>query len=270
MLFWRVVWCGLKKIFHTLRTRQVHGALELDHTHTSSKKMDAKLTLKQRPHARTNLSSYYYQKFYGPNINLIHIIFFLLPSSHSTLMSVRSKASIAQPTLDELIKQGHFIRYSGLSVASQASSFELPEGDTVPIKSALDSRLQPYQQNGIANAAWACGADKLWREGYLGTGTVIGIIDNGCDLTAEPLQVCPDGRKKILSYYKDLKTTIEDYDEVYRNGSTGTPALWHGTSVASIAAGYSKDGYKGVAPGAQLRIYETLVDIEVAALLERP
>jgi subtilisin family serine protease len=85
----------------------------------------------------------------------------------------------------------------------------------------------------------ALGADRLWAQGLVGDGVVVGIIDTGVFADHEQLQ---GGQLEgSRGWYDPVRATSTPYD------SHG-----HGTSVLSLAVGTNPEGrIVGVAPGAR-------------------
>jgi major intracellular serine protease len=111
--------------------------------------------------------------------------------------------------------------------------------------------LSELPRNGIPEGVRLSGAPLLWAAGYDGRGEVIANIDSGVDAKHPDLQTCPDGSPKILS--------CRDYvngDGSLQPGSTSFDYNGHGTHTAGTQAANGQ--IKGVAPGAQIRVYKVL------------
>lgn len=86
----------------------------------------------------------------------------------------------------------------------------------------------------------------MWEHGYTGKGSVIAILDTGCDIE-NPLI-----KDKIVHYCN----LTEDDDS---NSSIVTDYIGHGTHIATLIAGDNYDDkVMGVAPDAKLMIYKVI------------
>lgn len=104
------------------------------------------------------------------------------------------------------------------------------------------SNGQTYTRNGVPYAVWLTGCvQTMWSNHYDGTGVVVAVIDDGVDRNHDSLRSCMDGRVKVIREV-DLSVAKQ-------------PTKEHGTLVAGLIAGYAQDGYKGVAPNAQIISY---------------
>jgi minor extracellular serine protease Vpr len=100
----------------------------------------------------------------------------------------------------------------------------------------LEIDLQPELVNGVP----AVNAPAAWAAGYRGEGMRIAIIDDGVDYTHPDLGGCLGAGCKVFDGYDFIELDADPQE-----GYTGTARDYHGTHVASIAA-----GLKGVAPEA--------------------
>jgi len=96
--------------------------------------------------------------------------------------------------------------------------------------------------NGMPLGLFVTGVNNLTKKGYDGSGVIIGVIDSGIDKTHPALRRCPNGALKVI---KEVDYLGPEYP---RDSS-------HGTAVAGLLAGYSPEGYKGIALNAQLISY---------------
>jgi minor extracellular serine protease Vpr len=96
--------------------------------------------------------------------------------------------------------------------------------------------LAPQLVNGVP----AVGAPAVWDAGYRGEGMRIAIIDDGVDYTHPDLGGCLGAGCKVFDGYDFIELDADP-----QQGYTGADRNYHGTHVASIAA-----GAKGVAPEA--------------------
>lgn len=108
----------------------------------------------------------------------------------------------------------------------------------------------PVAVNGVPTNAWLAGAPQLWNEGYTGKGMIVGLVDTGIDLSHPAFQCTPSGKHKVIKQV-DMTTAID-----YSEGINVPVNYFHGTAMAGLIAGYSTDGYRGVAPNAQIVSYQ--------------
>ncbi|ARF09021.1 subtilase family protein [Catovirus CTV1] len=95
--------------------------------------------------------------------------------------------------------------------------------------------------NGLPLGAYVTNIYEFWRKGYDGSGVIIGIIDDGVNANHPALIRCPDKSKKVLGQYTFVS-----------GGRTPNATAEHGTAVAGLVAGWSSDGYRGMAPNSKL------------------
>ncbi|WP_432948166.1 S8 family serine peptidase [Kribbella sp. CA-253562] len=97
------------------------------------------------------------------------------------------------------------------------------------LKIWLDGKLRPTLDHSVPQI----GAPAAWQAGYTGKGVTVAVLDSGIDAT-----------------HPDLAGRV-----VASQNFTADPAadtVGHGTHVASTIAGRGTDGYRGVAPDAEL------------------
>lgn len=109
---------------------------------------------------------------------------------------------------------------------------------------------------------------RLWGDAYKitegigipqpfdGSGVVFGLCDTGFD-PSNPNFLTADGSesrvRRIFYYDEDLGTKeIHDNEIAVAAYSTDDPSNYHATHVAGIAAGALDNGYRGMAPGAEI------------------
>lgn len=111
-------------------------------------------------------------------------------------------------------------------------------------------------------------ADKPWEEGYTGDGTVIAVLDSGCNVNHEVFADASLVKSPALSeadieafaakggskgaYISPRIPFAYDYYSLDDDVSTTNN---HGTHVTALAAGYARSGgstFRGAAPGAQI------------------
>lgn len=90
-------------------------------------------------------------------------------------------------------------------------------------------------------------ADKFWKRGSFGNGSIVAVLDTGCDTDHEAL------RESII----DVRNFTSDYLYDPYNVQDGNG---HGTHVAGIIAANNKNYTIGVAPQAKLVILKTLTN----------
>ena len=153
----------------------------------------------------------------------------------STFASVNGVA--AQPTKQDL---GRFwdTLTGGTATVGASAALSVQNGGIRKIW------LDVHYKLSLAESVPQIGAPLAWQSGYDGTGTIVGIIDSGLD-TAHPDLV---GKMVIGTGFTYPGGTAPQLDQ---HG--------HGTHVAGIVTGTgaaSGGRYRGVAPGAQLAIFD--------------
>ncbi|EGX93531.1 subtilisin, putative [Cordyceps militaris CM01] len=146
---------------------------------------------------------------------------------------------------------------SGIKNMWPIATVTLPEEATTEmeeVKESLDRRVRGSRgmkaRAPETKAPWnhlMTQVDKLHAEGYSGKGIKIGIVDTGVNYNIKALGGCfgPNCRVAFGGVF-DGKTSKSDPMDLHG----------HGTIVASILAGYSKeDGFVGAAPNATLGAY---------------
>ncbi len=111
---------------------------------------------------------------------------------------------------------------------------------TLSVPALAQTRATNQESREISTVIKAGGVDKAWARGITGKGAIIGVIDQGFDLTHS------DFSGSIIAARNFNPTVAKTY------GSSVTWGL-HGTQMASIAAGnLNNSGTAGVAPDARL------------------
>lgn len=130
------------------------------------------------------------------------------------------------------------------------------------LRSVLGVQVHPPgARNGVPQGVRLAGAPLLWEAGIDGRGQVIANIDTGVAATHPDLQTCPDGRPKILSFrdyvgrHGELTPTSPLYGKL-QPGSAIYDDNGHGTHTAGTMA--ANGAIRGMAPGAQLRVYKVM------------
>lgn len=113
-------------------------------------------------------------------------------------------------------------------------------------------------------------ADKLWERGYTGDGTVIAVLDSGCNVSHEvfadaSLIKSPALSKEAVAAFAAkggtkgayISTRIPFAYDYYSRDTNVSTSVDHGTHVTALAAGYARDQnggtiFRGAAPGAQI------------------
>lgn len=116
--------------------------------------------------------------------------------------------------------------------------------------SSLYSQLA--SDSGYVNPSVTLDVNKLWSQGYNGTGVTVAVIDSGVDSEH------PDFQGRLIGFY-DLVNGHSDLTP--GNGITAYDDNGHGTACAWLIAG-SGEGtnytYTGLAPGAKLLVIKAL------------
>lgn len=113
------------------------------------------------------------------------------------------------------------------------------------------STLPVKVRNGVPDGVRLTGAPLMWETGIDGRGVPVATLDTGVNAKHPDLQLTTDGRPKILSF--------RDYISGGGHLQPGSAAYddhGHGTHVAGTIAANGR--IRGVAPGAQLRVYKVL------------
>ena len=113
-------------------------------------------------------------------------------------------------------------------------------------------------------------ADRLWEKGNTGDGTVIAVLDNGCNVNHEvfadaSLMKSPALTKADINAFAAkgstkgayISTRIPFAYDYYGRDTNVSTTNNHGTHVTALAAGYAKTksggtAFRGAAPGAQI------------------
>jgi subtilisin family serine protease len=149
-----------------------------------------------------------------------------------------------------------FIPYMAMSVDARHLTKLLSDPEVVNIQE--DVPLRPADSNTIP----IIHADTLWGDGFDGTGYTLAILDTGVDGThpllknkiasgSEACYSANDPEKKIVSLCPG-QATSSTADGSGVNCPTTIKECFHGTDVASIAAGAASADNIGVARGAGL------------------
>ncbi len=143
----------------------------------------------------------------------------------------------------------------------------------------------PVEKDGTVNpqtatSAGTIGAEQVWELGYTGAGSVIAILDSGILSTHEAFSVMPEEPRFTVEY---LQSVIDQYGSVVHFGTDASQLYYnaklafnwdyfdddytpnhtstdHGTHVAGIAAGNNGADFKGIAPDAQLAVFQVFED----------
>ena len=113
-------------------------------------------------------------------------------------------------------------------------------------------------------------ADKFYARGYTGDGTVIAVLDSGCNVSHEvfadaSLMKSPALSKADIEAFSAkggtkgayVSTRIPFAYDYYSRDADVSTTIDHGTHVTALAAGYARDRsggttFRGAAPGAQI------------------
>jgi subtilisin family serine protease len=126
----------------------------------------------------------------------------------------------------------------------------------ITISEPDDNSYHSLNSLGYVHADEILSADKLWEQGYDGTGITVAVVDSGAQGDHPDLEGQIIGFKDLVNQHDDMDPAngINAYDD---NGH-GTACAW---LVAGTGEGNGNDGtYKGMAPGANLLIIKALND----------
>lgn len=124
------------------------------------------------------------------------------------------------------------------------------------VRDTLEINVQPELVNGVP----AIQAPAAWAAGVRGQGMRIAIIDDGVDYTHPDLGGCLGAGCKVIGGY-DFVRLDSDPQEGFTTVGTVTTRDFHGTHVASIAA-----GAQGVAPDANIVAVRVLGSDAISSL----
>lgn len=102
--------------------------------------------------------------------------------------------------------------------------------------------IRPVTRAGLTFGAFILGTTKLWTKDLSGLGVTIGIIDDEIDNKHPALRFTADGRLKVIKKVFFLPVSKSS----------------HSTPIAGLAAGWSRDKYRGIAYNAQIINYVVL------------
>ncbi len=217
----------------------------------------------------------------------------LASANHDSHMATMAKAeNRIEATLGEAIevKDRYSLLFNGFSFKGEAwmveainemdgvSAFVAPTFELIAPTAAEEVNLTPSMHMSTNLTS----SDLAWDLGYTGEGMVVAVVDTGIRQTHEAFSVMPENGKIDLAYLRDVYAeygdvlhagSLQDINDIYYNAKM--PFNWdyfdydaipnhtasdHGTHVAGIAAGNNGEGFKGVAPDAQIVTMQVFQD----------